>query len=84
MTETTTGSNQRSHVASGQVPFVPSAVGSESTNTSLAPAAQQLNLKGSSNVMTNTEQNGTKSMWKGSEEYQKLGGDDQKMNVLLA
>jgi hypothetical protein len=41
-------------------------------------------LKGSSNVMTNTEQNGTKSMWKGSEEYQKLGGDDQKMNVLLA
>jgi len=77
MTETTTGNNQRSHVASGHVPFVPSAIGSESTTASLVPATQQPTLKGSSNA----EQEIKKGVWKGSDED---GKDDQKMGVLLA
>ena len=91
MTETTTGNNQRSHVASGHVPFVPSAVGSESTTTSLVPGAQQPNLNGSSLITAsyngaNGQQITDPKPWKVSDEYIKLGGleDDQKMSVLLA
>ena len=50
MTEPTLGSNQRNQVASGQVPFVPSAINSESTTASLVPAAQQPNSKASTLV----------------------------------
>jgi hypothetical protein len=60
MTETTTGNNQRSHVASGHVPpFDPSAITSESTTASLA---QQQAMKGSSHAMINASQTTAKGV----------------------